>query len=189
MNHEKMILLMNQTIQYARKTNPIWPFASMLTDETGRPLCLATDCAHISPLFHSESLAIHAFINSAKKHKRRNLILFSTAEPDSLSQSAIYWARITHDLEISEIVYGSSLQTIAKLWEFGIDISAEEIAKRAKHCHINFSKSVCEKECDALFSEAKAKQQGKHPSQGILSDDSKDFYLLFELESLTSSAS
>lgn len=171
---------MNETIDFAKKTNPIWPFASTLTDETGQILCIATDCAHISPLFHSESLAIHAFILSAKKYlKKEKLVLFSTAEPDTLSQSVIYWAKITHDIEISEIVYGSSLQTISKLWKFGIDIPSKEIADRARNYQIKFSKFICEKECDDLFFKAKARQQGIHPSEGILSNNLQDFYCLY----------
>lgn len=178
MEHEKVNVLMSRTIAYARETNPIWPFASMITNALGEPLCLATDCAHISPLYHAESLAIHALINSGKVPTGK-LRLFSTAEPDVLSQSAIYWAKITHDLDIVEVIYGSSFATIGNLWKFGIDISASEVAGRAKHYQIRFIQSSLKEECNALFLDAKAKQQGNHPARGILSQHAHDFYLLF----------
>ncbi len=179
MRSENIEASMQKTISYAQKTNPIWPFAAMLVNAKGEPLCLATDCAHISPLFHAEALAIHALISSGFHKERGRLTLFSTAEPDSLSQSAIYWAKITHDIDVAHICYGSSLKTINRLWKFGIDIPAEEIHARSQLSTIAFSRSICEKECDTLFIEAKEKQQGDHPAHGLLSTDESDFYTLF----------
>jgi tRNA(adenine34) deaminase len=179
MKNENVILNMRKTISFAQKTNPIWPFASMLLDEKGNPLCIATDCAHISPLFHAETLAIHALISAGFERNKGKISLFSTAEPDSLSQSAIYWAKITHDIDIAHIYYGSSLETIKNLWKFGIDISAQEIVQRSKMSHIAFSNAICEKECDNLFFEAKERQQGNHPARGVLSTEVQDFYMLF----------
>ena len=176
MINEIIVSNMQKTINFAQTTNPIWPFASMLVSEEGRLLCLATDCAHISPLFHAEALALHALIGAGTF--RGKMVLFSTAEPDALSQSALYWAKVTHDLDITHIYYGSSSKTINSLWKFGIDISAREIASRSHLCQIEFSEGVCENECDLLFMEAKKKQQGNHPARGNLSKDPKDFYRL-----------
>lgn len=179
MNIQDLNLYMNKTIRFAKETNPIWPFAALLVDDAGNPLCIATDCAHISPLYHAESLVIHAWIGAAVLKTHENLTLFSTAEPDALSASAIYWAKVTHDIDITHVCYGSSLATIGKLWPFGIDISAQEIANRSRQNHIRFSPTICEKECDKLFSEAKEKQQGKHPALGRLSNEVKDFYHVY----------
>lgn len=179
MRNENIILNMRNTISFAQKTNPIWPFASMIVDEEGHPLCVATDCAHISPLFHAETLAIHVLISAGLERNNGKLSLFSTAEPDSLSQSAICWAKVTHELDIAHIYYGSSLATIKNLWKFGIDIPAKEIVKRSKMSQITFSNAICEKECDSLFFEAKERQQGNHPARGILSAEVQNFYSLF----------
>ncbi len=83
--------------------------------------------------------------------------------------------KITHDIDIPKIVYGSSLQTIAKLWKFGVDTPAKKIASRSRNYHIHFLEAVCEKECDELFLKAKARQQKNHPAVGILSTDPKFF--------------
>lgn len=97
---------MKEVIEYAQETNPVWPFAALLVDNEGKILCKATDCAHISPLFHAEALAIHALINSKHNKDFGKLRLFTTAEPDVLSQSAIYWAKIAHDINVEHIFYG-----------------------------------------------------------------------------------
>lgn len=54
---------MTAAIEFARNTNPIWPFGAVIANAKGKILCKATDCAFISPLFHAEALAIHALIS------------------------------------------------------------------------------------------------------------------------------
>lgn len=45
-----------QAVEFAKVKNHLWPFACLITNEEGIILCKATDCAHISPLFHAEAL-------------------------------------------------------------------------------------------------------------------------------------
>ena len=108
-----------QAIEFAKVTNPIWPFATLIVNKQGKIICKATDCAHISPIFHAETLAIHALILGNIK-TQGNLTLYSTAEPDPMSQSAIHWANIAHDFGINKIYFGTSLQTINLLLPFRI---------------------------------------------------------------------
>ena len=76
--------LMQELVTFAQDKNPIWPFASMIVNAQGKVLIKATDCAHISPLFHSESLAIHMLITKLKLQNLNDLTLISTCEPDPL---------------------------------------------------------------------------------------------------------
>ena len=46
---------MRQAIAFAQEKNPVWPFATVLVNSDGDIICKATDCAHISPLYHAES--------------------------------------------------------------------------------------------------------------------------------------
>jgi len=108
------------------------------------------------------------------------LTLYATAEPDAMSQSAIHWANIAHDLFINKIIYGSSLKTIQQIWPFGIDIPAQEIIERS-NSQIELIGSVNEDECDNLFKTAKihqSKLKNKHPARDMLSHNIKDFYQL-----------
>ncbi|GEM_PF-4748096 len=167
-------------IQFAKDTNPIWPFAAIIVNEQGKIICKATDCAHISPIFHAETLAIHALIPWKKQINLGSLALYTTAEPDVMSQSAIHWANLVHDLSIQKVCFGSSLNTIQKLWPFGIDIPAKEVIERS-HSKINLIGLINEAECNELFLTAKqeqAKLSKHHPAQGVLSNEVTDFYQL-----------
>ncbi len=170
---------MRQAIEFAKDANPIWPFAALIVDERGNILCKASDCAHISPLFHAEALAIHALIKENKSKNLGRLSLYATAEPDVLSQSVIYWGKIAHDLNIYHIYYGAPLKIIQKLWSFGIDISAEEVLHRSHQPQAQIFGPLLEKECEELFLNAKKKQNEihhPHPARGQLSHHEKDFY-------------
>lgn len=149
-------------------------------DERGDILCQAVDCAHISPLFHAEALAIHVLSMEKGQRKFGKLKLYSTAEPDVLSQSVIHWANVVHDLAIKQIYFGSTLATIQNIWPFGIDISAQEVVERA-NANIKLLGPLCETETDQLFLDAKIYQKNldkKHPAQGVLSKNMSDFYKL-----------
>jgi tRNA(Arg) A34 adenosine deaminase TadA len=174
---------MEKAIQFAHAKNRIWPFSALIMDESGDILCQATDCAHISPLFHAESLAIHAMIKNRDKFSDQlnNLSLVTTAEPDPLSQSAIHWASIVQEIKINTVYYGSSLGTIEKLWPFGINIPAQEIIDRSATRHIKLEKNVLEQECNKLFLNAKKEQEiinSTHPAKGQLSTNIEDFYCI-----------
>lgn len=108
------------------------------------------------------------------------LKLYSTAEPDVLSQSVIHWANVVHDLAIEQVYFGSTLATIQTIWPFGIDISAQELIERA-NAKIKLIGPLSETETDQLFVEAEQYQNKldkKHPAQGILSKKIGDFYQL-----------
>lgn len=173
---------MKQAIEFALITNPIWPFAAILVDANGKILCKAADCAFISPLFHAEALAIHTLITAKPYEEHGKLTLYTTCEPDTLSLSAIYWAKKAHDLHIEKIVYGSSLKTIKKLWNFGIQIKAKELINRSHQPSIILRGPFMEHECNKLFIGAKERQakiNSPHPSRGNLPNNLEAFYKIY----------
>ncbi len=173
---------MEQTIEFAQSTNPIWPFGAMIVNAKGEILCKAADCAHISPLFHAESLAIHALITAKQGQVHGKLTMYTTCEPDTLAYSAIYWAKKVHELQIDEIVYGTMLETITHLWVFGIDIKAKELIELSYKPSIILTGPFMERECNKLFMEAKeiqVKINSPHPSNGRLPTHLEAFYKVF----------
>lgn len=151
-------------------------------DANGKILCKATDCAFISPLFHAEALAIHALITAKPHEEHGKLTMYTTCEPDTLSLSAIYWAKKAHDLCIEKIVYGSTLITINKLWKFGINIKAKELINRSYLPSILLRGPFMERECNQLFIAAKerqAKTNSPHPSRGQLPNNVEAFYKIY----------
>ncbi len=175
---------MYKAIEFAKQRNNIWPFSTVIINGKGEILCQATDCAHISPLFHAESLAVHALVQNKAKiiDKLEDLILVTTAEPDVLSQSSIHWANIVHDLGIKQIYYGTPLTTIQIIWPFGIDISAREVIERTLNCNIQLTGEILTAECEKLFLAAREKQleiNKNHPAKDFLSDKVEQFYQVY----------
>lgn len=182
MPNDSHSIFMKQAIEFAQMTNPIWPFGAILVDANGKILCKAADCAFISPLFHAEALVIHALITAKPFEKHGKLTLYATCEPDTLSLSAIYWAKKAHDLQIEKIVYGTTLKTIKKMWRFGIDIKAKELINRSYQPSIVLKGPFMENECNQLFIEAKERQakiNSPHPSRGYLPNNLEAFYKIY----------
>lgn len=172
-------LFIKKAIEFAKKRNPIWPFASAIVSNEGDIICMATDCAHISPLYHCESLAIHMLVQNKKNIQLGDLSLYSTAEPDPLSQSTIHWANAVHELNIKHVYFGAGLEFIEKLWPFGIKIPAREIIASCSYNLVTLHKPILEQQCENLFLDAKqyqAKIGIKHPAMELLSSNVEDFY-------------
>ncbi|MCH9631909.1 MAG: hypothetical protein S4CHLAM6_02310 [Chlamydiae bacterium] len=172
---------MQAVIDFAKEKNKIWPFAAAITTKEGKILCKATDCAHISPLFHAETLAIHALVTHNFK-KQDGLILYSTTEPDLLSLTALYWAQITHELKFDKIVYGADALTIQELWAFDLNMPVKKSQDIIDSLNIEVLGPILEEKCNDLFCQAKDEQVKlglKHPGR-LLSNDSSDFYTLLD---------
>jgi len=172
---------MQRAIDFAKEKNPIWPFSALILDVKGKIICQTSDCAHISPLFHAEALAVHVLIQNKTKISKPlgDLILVTTAEPDVLAQSALHWANVAHDLSVTHVYSGATLDTIQRLWPFGIDIPAKEIVERSFNSNIALTDRIMEQECNDLFLEAKKSQEQvdkNHPAMGVLSTNISDFY-------------
>lgn len=176
---------MEKLIRFAYKTNPIWPFASVILDDQGRELVWATDCAHISPLYHSESLAIHALCTDKQLSKMKNLTLISTCEPDSLSMSTLYWAGVIQELKVKHVFFGLPLCQLMTLWPFGIDINARTLIGKAQPNQMTIHAPILTEKVYQLFRDALERQKRinqEHPAFGNLSNSCDDFYSFTYLE-------
>jgi len=170
-----------QLCDFSKKTNPIWPFAAMILDENGNELIRSTDCAHISPLYHAESLAIHILSKKLNVKNKSNLTMITTAEPDVLSMSAIYWAGIVQEIKITRVYYAVSLELISNLWPFGINIKSNEMIDRALNASTELIGPIFTDDVFEMFQSAKNQQLAlnkDHPAMGTLSSNVDDFYQL-----------
>jgi len=66
-----------------------------------------------------------------------------------MCQGAILWAGIP------EVVFGTSIRTLAQLGWNQIDISAEEVARRTPFSACVLMGGILEDECDAIFQTAR----------------------------------
>lgn len=116
---------MQMALKLAKK-NPQAPFAAVIVDnKTGKILAKGLNASNVNPTFHGEMMAIN---NCIKKHPHidwSNVTLYTTAEPCSMCQSAVVWARIP------KVVFATSFEyLISHGWD-QINIHAAEINKRS----------------------------------------------------------
>jgi tRNA(Arg) A34 adenosine deaminase TadA len=168
------LFYMNKAIEFAEK-NKCWPFSSIIVDnDTGDILVKATDCAHISPIFHSESYAIHQLALNFDYKKFKSLTIYSTAECDLLSSGAVIAAIIT-GYNITRLVYGASQQDICDIWNFKYTDTSSFTNK------LDVKPHILRDECISIFKKAKLLQNeidDLHPGKKTLSNDLNLFYEL-----------
>jgi len=128
------------------QNNKAWPFAAMIVNkDTGKILCEGLNSQSTNPTDHGEMMAIN---NCSKKYPRLNwskTILYTTAEPCSMCEGAVIWARI------SKVVYGTSIPYLIKKGWKQINIRAKNIIKTASFYHGSVVGGVLHKQTDALF--------------------------------------
>ncbi len=137
------------------------------------------DAAHISPVFHAETLAIHQLATQYPEFKdsKKALTLYTTGECEPMGQSALFWANIL-GFAITRVVYGTSISTISRLWGWGEQMSSREFNKTFSHSMISIDGPLLEEECTALFEQARQHQQKlglKRPGE-TLSNKLEDFW-------------
>jgi len=126
--------------------NPKYPFGALLVDAAnGSVVAEGWNRSAQNPTWHGE---IDAINQCAAKHPGidwTKLILYTTAEPCPMCQSAVAWAGI------GTVVFGSSIPFLESLHWSQIGIRAEEIAKRTPFRKCAIIGDVLESECNALF--------------------------------------
>ena len=170
---------MRELINFVEEKNPIWPFGASIIDENGNTLVMATDCAHISPVYHAESLAIHQIALHFPLENYKNLSIIATSEPDPMSFSSIIWANVT-GIPIRNLYWGVSQMTIKNYWEFGIDFDSFQLNQKSNP-QIEITANILSKECEILFKNAKIEQDKinkTHPGKAVLSKDVSSFIYL-----------
>jgi tRNA(Arg) A34 adenosine deaminase TadA len=137
---------MRLAIVEAKKT-PKLPFGAVIVDRrTGLVLASGHNRSRESPTFHGEIDVINRLAASAKRPDDWSpLVLYTTAEPCPMCQSAIEWSGI------GAVVFGSSIPFLVDQGWSQIDIRAEEVIRRTSFRRTAIVGGVLEEECNALF--------------------------------------
>src|SRR5262249_44920280 len=112
---------------------------------TGDTLAEGHNRSAASPTFHGEIDVINRLAADQPGVDWASLVLYTTAEPCPMCQSAIEWAGIPW------VVYGSSIPLLQGLGWWQIDIRAAEVAQRTSFRRTALLGGVLEEECNALF--------------------------------------
>jgi tRNA(adenine34) deaminase len=136
---------MRRAIAQAREV-PLLPFGAVLVrGATGEVLAEGHNRSAASPIFHGELDVIHRLAADQPRADWGSLVLYTTAEPCPMCQSAVEWAGIPW------VVYGSSIPFLQGLGWWQIDIRAGEVARRTPFRRTAILGGVLERECNALF--------------------------------------
>jgi tRNA(adenine34) deaminase len=141
-DHERY---MRRAIEISRD-NPDAPFGCVIVDGA-EIVAEGLNDADLSPILHGEMVAIIDLMEARPDIERENLVLYTTAEPCPMCAGAIYWCGIPR------VVYGTSTETLKVLGWQQIDISCEEVSRRATPAGFEVTGGVLKEECDALFEE------------------------------------
>ena len=143
--HERF---MRRAIELAANV-PDFPFGAVIVDrDTGTILSEGWNKTSHNPTWHGEIDAINILAASSVGIKGKNLVLYTTAEPCPMCQSAILWSGI------GMVVYGTSIRSLQRLGWRQIDILAEEVIRRSPEWRCTLIGGVLERECDSLFEQA-----------------------------------
>jgi tRNA(adenine34) deaminase len=136
---------MRQAIAQARKV-PELPFGAVIANaQAAEVVAEDHNRSAESPTFHGEVAVINRCAAAHPGIDWSGLVLYTTAEPCPMCQSAILWAGIPL------VVYGSSIPFLQGLGWWQIDIRAEEVVRRASFRKCQVRGGVLEAECNALF--------------------------------------
>ena len=139
---------MRRAIAQAKEV-PLLPFGAVLVQgATGDVLAEGHNRSALSPTFHGEIDVINRLAAQRPKVDWDSLVLYTTAEPCPMCQSAIEWAGV------ALVVYGSSIPFLQGLGWRQIDIRAGEVARRTPFRRTAVLGGVLAKECNALFEAA-----------------------------------
>jgi tRNA(Arg) A34 adenosine deaminase TadA len=125
---------------------PELPFGAVLVRAaTGEVVAEGYNHSEENPTFHGEIYTINRCAAQHPQIDWAQLVLYTTAEPCPMCQSAIEWAGI------STVVYGSSIPFLQGLGWWQIDIRADEVVRRTPFRKSVVIGGVLEEECNALF--------------------------------------
>jgi tRNA(adenine34) deaminase len=134
---------------------PLRPFGAVLVrGATGDVLAEGHNRTAASPTFHGEIDVINRLAADQPNVDWDSLVLYTTAEPCPMCQSAIEFAGIPL------VVYGSSIPFLQSLGWRQIDIRAEEVVRRTPFRRTTVLGGILEAECNALFESARRKRGG-----------------------------
>lgn len=150
LDHERH---MRRAIEVARR-NPDAPFgAVIMDDDSGELLAEGLNAGEKNPVWHGELAAIMGCAEAHPEADWSRMSLYTTAEPCPMCSTAILWAGIPR------VVYGTSVGTLNGLGFPKLDLSIQEISRRASLGEPEVIAGVLKDECDALF-EALVRRMG-----------------------------
>lgn len=136
---------MRRALEVARG-NPQFPFGAVIVRKsTGEILAEGLNHSQDGQFWHGEIDAIDRCGRQHPKLDWSDTILYTTAEPCPMCQSAILWAGIPM------VVYGTSITQLKTFGWRQIDIRAKEVAARWPHHRCEVIGGVLQAECDQLF--------------------------------------
>ena len=145
---------MRRAIAQANNVPPL-PFGAVLVrGATGDVLAEGHNRSAANPTFHGEIDVINRLAADQPNVDWGSLVLYTTAEPCPMCQSAIEWAGIPL------VVYGSSIPFLQSLGWWQIDLRAEEVVRRTPFRRTAVLGGILEEECNALFEAARRKRGG-----------------------------
>lgn len=139
---------MQQAIEAAH-ANPAAPFAALLVHfQTREVWATGINRGQENPTWHGEIDAINRCVLDHQQIPWEELVLYSTAEPCPMCQSAALWAGIR------QVVYGTSIEFLkAQGWN-QISIRAAEVCDAGFH-NCELLGGILEEECNQLFLNAR----------------------------------
>jgi tRNA(adenine34) deaminase len=149
LDHERY---MRRALGIARG-NPDAPFGCVIVDGYD-VVAEGLNDAERSSILHGEMAAIIDLLEARPDIEREHLVLYTTAEPCPMCAGAIYWCGIPR------VVYGTSTETLKNLGWQHIDLSAEEVSRRASPSGFETVGGVLKAECDVLLEEAAVRMEG-----------------------------
>jgi tRNA(adenine34) deaminase len=123
-----------------------FPFGAVIVDrDTQQIAAEGWNRSSLNPIWHGEIDALNHLAESRTKFDAARLVLYSTAEPCPMCQSAILWTGV------GLVVYGTSIRFLQSHGWPQIDITAEEVVRRNSFRQCALVGGVLEQECNALF--------------------------------------
>jgi tRNA(Arg) A34 adenosine deaminase TadA len=136
---------MRRAIELGQKALQM-PFGAVVVDkDSGEIVAEGRNRSLENPIWHGEIDALNRLALAWPGFKGTQLLLYSTAEPCPMCQSAILWAGI------GSVIYGSSIRFLQSRGWWQIDIVAEEVVRRSSFRQCTLIGGVLEQECNALF--------------------------------------
>ena len=138
LDHERF---MRQAIVCARQA-ALLPFGAVIVQaDQAKVIAEGFNRGSISPTYHGEIDAINRCAEQNPDIDWAGLVLYTTAEPCPMCQSAIEWAGI------GMVVYGSSIPFLKSLGCPQIDVRAEEVAQRTPFHNCFVLGGILREEC------------------------------------------
>ena len=136
---------MRCAIELAKKV-PRLPFGAVIVDKrSGAIVAEGWNRSEENPIWHGEIDALNALARALPGADRSQFLLYTTAEPCPMCQSAILWAGV------GTVIFGASIRYLQSRGWWQIDILADEVVRRAPFRECTLIGGVLEQECNALF--------------------------------------